>query len=156
MGSGFGTLELRRVGRTGRRPMPNSACVPGQTRIFVSGAGAFYPCENYDRAGGEIGCCRHGIDFAKAQKLLQNYARLCNRMCQGCWARRLCAHCYIHASDRDGRLSQVCKEKNCRREKEEIVKALHRYVSILRNEPARASRVRHTLRYSSRRLETDP
>jgi uncharacterized protein len=156
MGSGFGALALRRVGRAGGKPSPNSACVPGQNRIFVSGSGALYPCENYNRPGGEIGCSRSGLDFSKAQRLLQGYARLCNRVCQGCWAWRLCAHCFIHASDRDGRLSQGRKEENCRREKERIVKALHRYVSILRGEPAWASRVKHTLRHSLRRLESDP
>jgi uncharacterized protein len=156
VGSGFGALELRRVGKAGRWPMPNSVCVPGQTKLFVSGDGTFSPCEHYNQTGSTIGCCRRGIDFRKAEKLLQDYARLCSRMCQGCWAWRLCAHCFIHSTDKDGCLSRICKEKNCRFEKEDIVKALHRYVSILRNEPARASKMKHTLRYSVRHQEIEP
>ena len=51
--------------------------------------------------------------------------------------------------------TDLSKEKNCRREKEEILKALHRYVSILGSEPAWASTVKHTLRHSLRQLEID-
>ena len=156
MGSSFGALELRRLGRAGGKPTPNNVCVPGQTRIFVSGTGTFHPCEQYDRPGSEIGSCRRGVEFRKARKLLQDYARLCNRMCQGCWAWRLCAHCFIHSTDGDGHVSRRCKEKNCDIEKEEIVKALRRYAHILLHEPARASRMKHTLRSSARLAETEP
>ena len=144
----FGPLEGRTVGQPGKEPQPNSACVPGHPMVFVSGDGTLYPCCKYNPAGSGIGDCRSGIDTDKAQGLLQTHARLCNRMCQGCWAWRLCSHCFLHSVDADGRPSQTRKEKACQAEKQRIVRALRRYVYIWRNEPAWASEVKDTLRYS--------
>lgn len=155
VGSGLGTLELRRVGGADAKPAPNSACVPGQTRIFVSGSGAFFPCENFNRPGGQIGDCQRGLVFPLARNLLRSYARLCNRLCQGCWAWRLCAHCFIHAGDRNGQLSPARKGVSCRREREGIVRALHRYIA-LRGGPARPSRGPHPRRDAPQRRRPGP
>lgn len=152
----FRTLDVRAVGPPAKNPAPNSVCFPGQTMVFVSGDGTFYPCENCTSMGTEIGDCASGVDFGKAQRMLQAYARLCNRMCQGCWAWRLCSHCFIHSSDNDGRLSQVRKELACQREKQRIIGALRLYAYVLQNEPARASRVKNSLRHSRRLLNNDP
>ena len=148
MQSTFGPLGKRTVGQPGKAPQPNSACVPGHPMVFVSGDGTLHPCCNYSRAASEIGHCRSGIDIDRAQRLLQTYARLCNRVCQGCWAWRLCSHCFLRCAGADGRPSQARKEKDCRDEKQQIAQALRRYVHIWRNEPAWAAKVKDTLRYS--------
>ncbi len=144
----FRPLEQRTVGRPAKWPQPNSACVPGHPMVFVSADGTLHPCCTYSGAGSEIGHCRSGIDIDKAQELLQAYARLCNRMCQGCWAWRLCSQCFIQAVGADGRPSQLRKEEACRDERQRIARTLRRYVYIWHNEPAWASKVKDTLRYS--------
>ena len=132
---------------------PTAHAFPGQTMVFVSGDGTFYPCENCTSVGTQIGHCATGVDFSKAKGLLRAYARLCNQTCQGCWAWRLCSQCFIHCSDDGGRLSQLRKKIACQREKQRIISALRRYIYLLQNEPARASRVKNSLRHSRRLLK---
>jgi uncharacterized protein len=144
----LGPLKTRTVGPPGRLPQPNSACVPGHPMVFVSGDGALHPCCNFNPAGSEIGDCRSGIDIDKAHELLQAQARLCNRTCQDCWAWRLCSHCFIQAAEADGRPAPARKEAACAEEKERVAQALRRFTYLLKNEPARASRMKNTLRYS--------
>jgi uncharacterized protein len=144
----LGLLKTRTIGPPGRVPQPNSTCVPGHPMVFVSGDGALHPCCNFSPPGSEIGDCRGGIDIDKAQELLQAQARLCNSMCQDCWAWRICSHCFIHAAEADGRSSPARKEMACAEEKDRVARALGRYAYLLKNEPARASRMKDTLRYS--------
>jgi uncharacterized protein len=148
MHSRLGLLKTRTVGQPGKTPQPNSACVPGHPMVFVAGDGALHPCCNFNPAGSEIGDCRSGIDIDKAQGLLQTYAHLCNDTCQGCWAWRICSHCFLQSVGPDGQPSQTRKEEACRDEKQRIAQALRRYIHIWRNEPAWASDVKDTLRYS--------
>jgi uncharacterized protein len=144
----LGLLKTRTIGPPSRVPQPNSTCVPGHPMVFVSGDGALYPCCNFSPASSEIGDCRSGIDVDKAQALLQAQARLCNRMCQDCWAQRICSHCFIQAAEADGRPSRARKETTCAEEKQRVAQALRRYAYLLQNEPAWASRMKDTLRYS--------
>jgi uncharacterized protein len=147
LGVGFRALEQRTVGRHAGEPQPNGACFPGHPMVFVAPDGTLHPCCKYTRAGSDIGHLPGGIDVDKAQALLQAYARLCNRMCQGCWAWRLCSHCFLQAVDDDGRWSQTRKERACKDERQRIARALRRYVYIWHNEPAWTSRVKDTLHY---------
>ena len=149
----LGLLKTRTLGQPGRVPQPNSTCVPGHPMVFVSGDGALHPCCNFNPAGSEIGDSRSGIDIDKAQALLEAQARLCNRMCQDCWAWRVCSHCFIHAAEADGHPSRARKEASCVEEKQRVARALRRYACLLQNEPAWASRVKDTLRYSLRHPE---
>jgi radical SAM protein with 4Fe4S-binding SPASM domain len=144
----LGLLKTRTLGQPGRVPQPNSTCVPGHPMVFVSGDGALHPCCNFSPAGSEIGDCRSGIDIDKAQELLQAQARLCNRLCQDCWAWRICSHCFIQSVEADGRPSPTRKEAACAEEKQRVAQALRRYAYLLQNEPAWAARVKDTLRYS--------
>lgn len=145
----LGPTMLRKVGRASRTPTPNSACIPGQVNMFVTGSGTLHPCEDFAReAAGQIGRCESGIDIRKAQRLMQPYARLCNRMCQGCWAWRLCSHCFLQSIGPEGRHSPSRKKRACQREKKRIAQNLRRYVHLWQNEPAWAAKVKGTLRYS--------
>jgi uncharacterized protein len=146
----YGMLTMRIPGKAARDPQPNGVCIPGHQLLFVSGDGTLHPCYNCIQPGTEIGDCRRGIDLPKAQRLLKSYARLCNRMCQECWARRLCQLCFLHCLGDDGRLSRARKEKACRRERRDIIKALRRYIYVWQNEPSSASKVKDTLHYRMR------
>jgi uncharacterized protein len=144
----LGLLKTRPVGHPGNAPQPNSTCVPGHPMVFVSGDGALHPCCNFSPAGSEIGDCRSGINVDKAQQLLEAQARVCNRTCQDCWAWRLCSHCFIQSAEADGQPSLARKEAACAEEKQRVARALGRYARLLQGEPAWASRVKDTLRYS--------
>jgi uncharacterized protein len=148
MDTRLGLLKTRPIGQPDKAPQPNSTCVPGHPMVFVAGDGALHPCCNFSPAGSEIGDCRSGIDVAKAQKLLQAQARVCNRVCQDCWAWRLCSHCFIQSAEADGRPSLSRKAAACAEEKQRVAQALRRYARLLQDEPAWASRVKYTLRYS--------
>jgi uncharacterized protein len=149
----LGLLKTRTVGPPGKVPQPNSTCAPGHPMVFASGDGALHPCCNFSPAGSEIGDCRSGIDIDKAQALLEVQARLCNRVCQDCWAWRICSHCFIQSAEADGRPSPTRKAVACAEEKQRVAQALRRYAYLLQNEPAWASRLKDTLRYSLRHPE---
>jgi uncharacterized protein len=144
----LGGVLGRRVGAAGSAPHPNRACLPGQTRCFVSGSGAIHPCEHHVGAGSEIGDWRTGVDLEKAAALLRAHAGLCNQTCQGCWAWRLCSHCFLNSLDARGRPSRDSKEDQCRLERERILRSLRRWVRVWKGEPARAAKVKGTLRWA--------
>ncbi|HET6439599.1 MAG TPA: radical SAM protein [Anaeromyxobacter sp.] len=152
LGASLGGVLFRRVGTAGTVAHPNRACLPGQRRYFVSGTGSIHPCEHHVGPGSEIGDLKGGIDVARAGELLRGHAQLCNRMCQGCWAWRLCSHCFLHSLDVAGRPSAACKEKACRIERERIRRSLRRWIRIWAAEPRWARRVKGSLRW----LEAHP
>jgi hypothetical protein len=123
-------VKRRAVGFAPRTLQPNSTCVPGHPTVFVATGGTFHPCGNHRGPATGIGHCGSGIDVDKAQGLLRAYARLCNRLCQGCWAWRLCSQCFIHSAGAGGWPSRSRKAVACRREKQRIMASLRRYIAF--------------------------
>lgn len=148
LGAVLGGVMHRTVGPTGKAAHPGRVCLPGQRRLFVSGSGSLHPCEHHDAPGSEIGDSRRGVDLVRAGAMLRDHARLCDRVCQGCWAWRLCSHCLLHSLDRQGRPTEAEKLESCRIEQEGILRALRRWVRLWRSEPAGAVRVKGSLRWA--------
>ena len=127
-------LARRRVSIQCAESHPNGICIPGIRRIFVSSEGFFYPCEKFNPKGYEIGDHETGLDIEKIMKLLEMYVEICDKMCQDCWAYRLCSHCFVSLLEK-GTISKKRKMEDCRIEKEIIKKSFERFVYLWLNEP---------------------
>ena len=130
----FAVLSQRRIGEPSLKKRPNRICIPGVDNLFVSSTGGFFPCEKFRLAEFDIGNCSNGIDAQKVRELLKAYIRLCEKLCQECWAYRLCSHCFLDALE-GGRISKPKKMAACQKEKERLTRDLERFIYIWENEP---------------------
>jgi len=147
----FRLIPQREIAPTHVMTRPNRACIPGISQLFVSADGLFYPCNHFCFPGYDIGDCRTGIDVEKVYRVLGTYVDFCDDMCQGCWAYRLCWHCFVQAVE-NGRLSQKKKAENCVKEKQNIVYDLKRFIYLLENEPKSALDNKFSLTARLRRI----
>lgn len=85
-------------------------CVPGNTRLFVTVEGIFYPCERVSESlqSAIIGNCDSGIDLVQAEKVL-NYGRATVLQCRECWAFRHCDQCIAYMDSSEECMKEYCE-----------------------------------------------
>lgn len=130
-GRSVGAILSRKVSPLEGSIYPNAMCIPGLTKLFVSTDGSLHMCEKVNSRL-SIGHVNTGFDLDRISTLMEEYSRLCNEHCAGCWAVRLCRACFANC-DGDGELSASKKEASCRSIKQSTDRALKAYCSIYPN-----------------------
>lgn len=74
--------------------IPSGPCIPGQSRLFVSVDGTFYPCERVSETSDvmKIGDINSGFNYSKISTL-ENVGSITEDACRNCWAFRHCSLC---------------------------------------------------------------
>lgn len=107
-------------------------CVPAVRRLFISVDGNFYPCEKVDcNIACIIGNINYGLDLNKIIKIL-NVGSLTKDECKKCWALRFCSIC-VRQCTYDGDLSRMMKLDECKRQKENTLSFLKKYIEYKTN-----------------------
>ena len=109
---------------------PGGPCTPGQTKLFVSTEGKFFPCERVSElsACNCIGNLEDGIDLAAVSKIL-NIGQLSEDKCRNCWAFSHCKLCLVYADD-NGRLSGDFKTASCETVQKEMEERFRTYIAV--------------------------
>jgi uncharacterized protein len=150
----FDLARDRQTGYATVEQPPNGACLPGESRIFVTTDGVFYPCERACPRGYAIGDYRTGLQVDQVRRLLEPFVHGCETLCQECWAFRLCRLCYMHCME-SGTLSEKGRREGCERQKSLILGALKTFIRLWENEPESAHSNPHSLHYAARSLGKD-
>lgn len=127
-------MDLWRVRNRGLAHMPaqlppGGTCYPTDRKLFVNTDGAFYICEKMG-ARSPLGSVEQGVDFGKADKLLDEFTAIKNQVCNDCWAARMCPSCPVSAKGADG-LSADSLLQSCQPTKAGILTAIGTYVSLI-------------------------
>ena len=98
---------------------PAGPCISGQTRLFCSVDGFFYPCERVSETSPSmiIGSIDKGINIDSALSLL-NIAQLTESSCKNCWCFRFCSVCAKNADEGKEKLSSKKKLARCQQSKQ--------------------------------------
>jgi len=108
---------------------PNGICIPGIRKVFVDIKGNFYICEKTDNFQ-TIGNVNQGFDYAKINKIINDYIKLSEKKCSKCWAVRLCRVCFVSAIH--GKYLSINKKNiACENFKRKLLYSLMVYTKIL-------------------------
>lgn len=111
---------------------PGGTCYPSDRKLFVNTDGAFYICEKMGLRY-PLGSVEQGVDFVKADELLDEFTALKNQVCGDCWAVRMCPSCPVSAKGADG-LSADSLLQSCQPTKAGILTAIGTYVTLIRQD----------------------
>lgn len=105
-------------------------CIPGASRLMVTVAGNFMPCERCSENSSvlNIGNVYTGFDFERVSDLL-NIGKLTEDKCKKCFAIRNCKICASRI-DNIKSLSVKHKLKLCEQQKSELIENLKRHIII--------------------------
>lgn len=72
-----------------------ASCCSLDNRLFIDAFGRFHICEKMNDQFA-IGQVSSGIDFARVEKLMQEFINLNKKYCRHCEVRFLCQRCFVH------------------------------------------------------------
>lgn len=112
----------------------NGCCVPGTKRLYVTAEGDYKVCERIG-VSPVIGNVEQGLSYEKIKKYyIDEYIEGSERLCQSCWAYRLCGVCYAKIYSEEG-LDNRKKEVTCMMARHNAVKGLEEYHMLLETDP---------------------
>lgn len=120
------------------KPIPrywvNGCCTPGSRRLYIASNGDFKLCEKMGPSP-SIGNAFSGIDLNKIEKhYLKDYISETKKLCNDCWAVRLCNLCYLNCYDENG-VHMSYRHLECLFKRRRVEQDLKIYHEILENNP---------------------
>jgi|GEM_PF-3072962 len=104
-----------RARQRGSTLSPDSQCVLGGVRVFVTVDGEYYPCERVPECDAlRIGSVATGLDAERATTIMEEFVTCTRAQCERCWCLSFCAlRCVGSMADRGKGYSQRTKEQWC-------------------------------------------
>lgn len=120
------------------KPIPrywmNGCCTPASRRLYVTVDGNFKLCEKMGPSP-SIGNASSGIDLNKIDKYyIKDYINETKKLCNDCWAIRLCSLCYLNCYDEEG-VHMSYRHLECLFNRRAVEQNLKKYHEILETNP---------------------
>jgi len=116
---------------------PCRTCIPGNTRLFVTVSGDYFPCERCDMMSDSlrIGSVWTGLDASKVRAIMATYVGLSSDECLSCWCLSYCSSGCPAAIQERGQLSLKLKREICATHRLETLRTMKDLSEVLEENP---------------------